>query len=182
VPEGRVMVTKKTRMFFTILLGIITGLASLIYILINVIPVLQQKHEPLLSPPELMSRSDTVKLPLPKPEINTLNDTVPPKKFKNTTSTQYTLHKIYYEVILVIPSIMSDPEIFVDDERAEIVEQNLTVIKIRVMQKEGNHRITVKKGDKCITKEQSIRRNNLILKFLKEEINQCKNAYSAVIF
>jgi hypothetical protein len=68
-----------------------------------------------------------------------------------------------YKVILILPSTMSDAEIFVDGEPATILDRTLSVVTILVTEKETNHRITVKKGDRICTKEQLIRQDNLTI-------------------
>lgn len=72
-------------------------------------------------------------------------------------------NKVYYDVILFIPSAMSGGDILVDGQPAAIIDQKLMMVTIRVEAKETNHQITIKKGDQSCTKEILIRQNNLRL-------------------
>lgn len=68
-----------------------------------------------------------------------------------------------YEVTLVLPSRLSDAEILIDGQPAVILQRTLTVVKIRVAEKQQPHEITVKRGDESCTKRQWIRRSGDIL-------------------
>jgi hypothetical protein len=68
-----------------------------------------------------------------------------------------------YDVILVIPSDMSDAEIFVDGKPANIIKRTPTIIKIRVKAKATgvNHQFSVKKGNQSCTQKLVISESNL---------------------
>lgn len=97
----------------------------------------------------------------PKQDLNT-NKLTTDKKDHNIESVKPPQSKVQktYDVILVLPSRMSDANVFVDEKKALIVERTLTVIKIRVSEKTTNHKITVRNGNDSCSIEKLIRQNN----------------------
>lgn len=68
-----------------------------------------------------------------------------------------------YEVILVLPSRMSDAKIFVDCKPANVITRTLTVITIRVLKSRLSHSIVIKKGESECRIDRLILQNNLRL-------------------
>jgi hypothetical protein len=68
------------------------------------------------------------------------------------TSTSGPRFKKTYNVILVLPSRMSNAIILVDNKPASIVSQTPTVVTIQVIEKTTIHQFTIKyKNDSCTT-------------------------------
>ncbi|GAK50696.1 hypothetical protein U14_01929 [Candidatus Moduliflexus flocculans] len=75
--------------------------------------------------------------------------------------TRSDIKQTYYDVILVLPSRMSNAEILVDEQPANILEQSPTVVTVRVNTTPDSHQFIIKKGG-AICKTQQVISKNLI--------------------
>jgi hypothetical protein len=100
------------------------------------------------------------------PSVDSLNNRKKNVLHSNKTEQKYDIDskKVFYNVKLLIPSLMSDAKIFVDGKPAIVINRSPTLLEIRVERQESNHQIKLVKDNypPCII-EQFIRENNLVL-------------------
>lgn len=103
-----------------------------------------------------------------KPQDETRNSASAEKKKSSgvkgpTVSTRPTQEnaadKPKYEVTLMIPSHMSNADILVDERPAEIIDRQLTIVKIRVEQKNQPTNIRLRKGEQQCSQTLLIQKN-----------------------
>ena len=68
---------------------------------------------------------------------------------------------ITYDVALVVPSNMTNGDVYVDGQPAEIIDRTLIFINIRLRKKSGSHHIEIKNGDENCATDKLISQDNV---------------------